>query len=101
MKKKFKDLIFEPHDLSKGYPSSMPDTLGFGNMVQAFMEFDNGNIISIVAGGPTYGDGVETFEVMDHEGEVHGYLSEHEVTGIMLKAQDTLWVGDIKKLKMT
>jgi hypothetical protein len=79
----------------------MPDTLGFRNMVQATMDFTNGNSISVVAGGPTYGDGVETFEVMDHEGEVHGYLSEHEVTEIMLKAQDTMWMGGIKKLKLT
>ncbi len=100
MKKTFKDLIFEPHGLSKDYPSSMPDTLGFRNMVQATMEFDNGNTISVVGGGPVYGDGINTFEVMDHEGEVHGYLSKHEVTEIILKAQDVMWMGKIKKLKL-
>jgi hypothetical protein len=100
MKKKFKDLVFEPHDLSIGYPEDIRDTLGFKNMVQARIEFDNGNTISVIGGGPTYGDGTTTFEVMDHEGEVHGYLSEHEVTEIMLKAQD-VWMGGIKKLKIT
>jgi hypothetical protein len=99
--KKFKDLIFETHGLAKDYPSDLPDSLGFGNMVQAKMTFDNGNTISVVAGGPVYGDGVETFEVMDHEGEVHGYLSKHEVTEIMIKSQGALWLGGIKKLKMT
>ena len=98
--KTFKDLIFKRHELSKDYPSHMPDTLGFRNMVQATIVFVNGNNISVVAGGPTYGDGVETFEVMDHEGEVHGYLSEHEVSELMLKAQNTLWMGGVKKLKM-
>ena len=41
-----------------------------------------------------YGDGIDTFEVMDYEGEVLGYLSKHEVTEIMVNTQG------IKKLKL-
>jgi hypothetical protein len=99
--KKFKDLIFEQHELAKSYPSDIPDILDYSDMVQAKMTFDNSNTISVVGGGPSYGDGIGTFEVMDHEGEVYGYLSKHEVTEIMIKSQGVLWLGSIKKLKMT
>ena len=56
--KKFKDLIFEQHGLAKSYPSDIPDILDYSDMVQAKMTFDNSNTISVVGGGPSYGDGI-------------------------------------------
>jgi predicted RNA-binding protein len=46
------------------------------------------------------GDGVDTFDVMDHEGEVHGYLSKYEVTELMFKSQGNM-LNSVKKLKWT
>ena len=98
--KKFKDLIFEPHRLSVDYPDGMEDSMRYRNTVQARMKFDNGNTISVVGGGPLYGDGIETFEVMDHEGDVHGYLDKHGVTELMIKSQSMVQMGGVKIHKM-
>lgn len=99
--KKFEDLVFRQHRIGMDYPEDMEDFMGFKNAVHARMEFDNGRTISVVGGGPLYGDGVDTFEVMDYEGEVWGYLSKHEVTNLMLKTQGMVGIGEIKKLKLT
>jgi hypothetical protein len=94
--KTFNDLVFKRHRISEGYPNDIEDLLGFRNAIHATMMFDNGNTISVVGGGPLYGDGVDTFEVMDHEGEVHGYLTKSEVTKLMSEAQNSMIKYDIK-----
>lgn len=88
--KTFDDLVFNKHRIAKDYPDEMSDPLGFRDCIHAKITFDNGNWISVVGGGPLYGDGIKTFEVMDHEGEVHGYLTKSEVTEVMSKAQNSL-----------
>jgi hypothetical protein len=99
--KTFKDIVFEKHDLAKSvlYGSiGVSDTLGFKDMIQSKVIFDSGKTISVIGGGPTYGDGVNTFEVMDSDGEVHGHLTKDEVTELMIKEQN---YHIIKKHRMT
>lgn len=98
--KTFDDLVFKKHRIAEDYPSNMEDFMGFRNAIHARMEFDNGNTISVVAGGPLYGDGITTFEVMDHEGEVHGYLTKSEVTKLMSEAQNSIIKYNIKNNKL-
>ena len=99
--KTFNDLVFGPHRIAEGYPDDMQDFMGFRNCIHATMKFDNGNTISVVGGGPLYGDGVDTFEVMDYEGEVHGYLTKSEVTKLMSEAQNSIVKYNIKNNKLT
>lgn len=95
--KTFKDLIFKKHPLALDLPDDFNDRVGFRNMVQAVIEFDNG-IMSVVKGGPTYSNGIDTYEVMDCDGEVYSQLTEDEVTELMVK-QQTLF-GSIPKFRM-
>jgi hypothetical protein len=92
--KTFQDLKFKPHRLTTSYPDDLPDTMGFKNMVQATLKFDDANHISVVGGGTLYGDGVDTFEAMvsgPHDnGDVYGYQTKDEITELMLKIQNAI-----------
>ena len=83
--KTFNDLEFNQHPIGMG--------------VQARMEFDNGFEVSVVKGPHTYGgdaglyelavfkDGELHYDNPVADGDVRGYLSEEEVSNLMLEIQ--------------
>ena len=83
--KTFNDLEFNQHPIGMG--------------VQARMEFDNGFEVSVVKGPHTYGgdaglyelavfkDGELHYDNSVADGDVRGYLSEEEVSNLMLEIQ--------------
>jgi hypothetical protein len=79
--KTFKDLEFKDHFIP--------------GAVQSYFEFDNGKFISVVGGKKgcgLYGDGINTFEIMDsitekEDSSVIGWLSKIEITERMLELQ--------------
>ncbi len=76
--KTFKDLKFETHELDK-------------TAICSYIEFKNGEWISVVGGGKCYGDGVDSFEMMSSSTEkrkrtwnqVKGHLSKKQITNHM------------------
>tara|TARA_R100001086_G_scaffold247563_1_gene182132 strand:- start:1587 stop:1829 length:243 start_codon:yes stop_codon:yes gene_type:complete len=73
--KTFKDLKFKTHTLD--------DTA-----ICCYIEFKNGEWISVIGGGRFYGDGVVSFEVMSSSTKntmqgVKGYLSKKQVSNHM------------------
>ena len=87
--KTFKDLEFKPHYLSK-YNSSLHEM--YKNTKQAILTFPNGYGVSVLLGSCFYSNGKDTYEVMvtykGESGEVKGYLTEQEVTELMIKTQN-------------
>ena len=83
--KTFNDLEFKPHSNMNG--------------IMSRIEFENGYGASIVKGEHTYGgkDGLYELAVLDNNGEltydtpitsdVEGYLSEAQVTDLLIKIQ--------------
>jgi hypothetical protein len=59
------------------------------NAKHAFMEFPNGEWISVVGGPSLYGDGETTFEVLSsqNEAEPFAYQSKEQVSKIMADFQ--------------
>ena len=49
--KTFKDLEFKPHRIGR-------------KNIQAYIEFENKNFISVIGGPDFYGDGLTSFEIM-------------------------------------
>ena len=84
--KTFKDLEFKPHYLSK-----INNSL-YKNQKQAILTFPNGYRVSVLLGSCFYSNGKDTYEVMvtynGEAGEVEGYLTEQEVTELMIKTQN-------------
>jgi hypothetical protein len=76
--KTFKDLEFRPHPSNQG--------------VQATIDFDNGRGASVIQAPFSYGGKSGLYEVaIFHndviDGEVHGWLTEENVTKLLIKTQ--------------
>ena len=84
--KTFKDLEFKPHFLSK-FNNSL-----YKNQKQAILMFPNGCRFSVFLGSCFYSNGKDTYEArVTYENgavEVEGYLTEQEVTVLMIKTQN-------------
>ena len=73
--KKFSDLEFKDHKHIKG-------------AVQAYIEFENGQWISVIGGDHFYGNGSTSFEIMsssteNRAGGVKGWRSKQQITDHM------------------
>ena len=73
--KTFKNLEFKPHRI-------VPDG------IQAYIEFENGTWLSVVAGEGLYGNGDNSFEIMSSSTNrtlrgVKGWLSKKQITSHM------------------
>ncbi len=95
--KTFEDLEFGPHRMTNRTPEmeafwrhTVELDRPYHPEIQARQKFDNGTYISVVGGGLFYGDGVETFEVMDTctGGGVEGHLTKEQVTERMKALQE-------------
>lgn len=98
--KEFKDLIFEPHGLSKNaHLLPYPLNEKYGNAKQAIMNFENGYGVSVLIGKCFYSNGIDTYEVRVLYGgeltyntpitnDVIGRSSQNEVTDIMRQVQE-------------
>jgi hypothetical protein len=88
--KTFKDLKFKPHLLAKsGFK-------GYEDAKQAIAKFENGYGVSVLLGSCFYSNGKDTYELAvlfndvityqtDITDDVMGYLSENEVSEVMMK----------------
>ena len=98
--KTFKDLDFKPHSLAKyadkyNYPFINEQ---YSKAKQAIMYFENGYGVSVLYGSCFYSNGIDTYEVgilydggltydTDITDDVMGYLTESEVTDVMIRVQ--------------
>ncbi len=97
--KTFKDLDFKPHSLTKyadKYNYSFNEQ--YSKAKQAIMYFENGYGVSVLYGSCFYSSGIDTYEVgilydggltynTDITDDVMGYLTESEVTDVMIRVQ--------------
>jgi hypothetical protein len=77
--KTFKDLEFKPHPSDRG--------------IQAIIEFDNGRSASVICAPFSYGgkNGLYELAIFHNDeivGDVHGFLTEDEVTELLKKIQE-------------
>jgi len=97
--KTFKDLDFKPHSFTKyadKYNYSFNEQ--YSKAKQAIMYFENGYGVSVLYGSCFYSNGIDTYEVgilydggltydTDITDDVMGYLTESEVTDVMIRVQ--------------
>lgn len=88
--KTFNDLKFEPHSVAKS------GLQGYKDAKQAIEKFENGYGVSVLLGSCFYSNGKDTYELAvlfndeityqtEITDDVMGYLSENEVSDVMLK----------------
>lgn len=88
--KTFKDLKFKPHSITESGLENYKEAK------QAIEKFENGYGVSVLFGNCFYSNGIDTYELAvlfdgkityqtDITDDVLGYLSENEVSEVMLK----------------
>jgi hypothetical protein len=98
--KTFKDLKFLPHEICKELEKTNSPLLKamYRGATHANMTFENGYEVLVLFGKPFYSNGVDTYELAilkdgsicydtDITDDVMSYLTEQEVTDVMLKTQ--------------
>ena len=98
--KTFKDLKFKPYGLSNASQRvSVFLRDYYKSAKQALIRFENGYGVSVLLGRCFHSNGVDTYELgvlydedltynTDIADDVLGYMTEEEVTEIMIKVQD-------------
>lgn len=88
--KKFEDLIFKDYEAIVGVPndilqSTMKDWIGSKHAV---IEFDNGEMVSVIFGKMFYSNGIDTYEAYaSNEDGPRGYLTKEQVSEMMEEIQ--------------